>query len=73
MKKLDKIRTRETTPELVKEPNKKNKYKLNLQQEGMNEIIADKKDINDEIFQNYLKYQNPSFLTKELLRAKRVK
>ena len=39
----------------------------------MNEIIADKKDINDEIFQNYLKYQNPSFLTKELLRAKRVK
>ena len=50
MKKLDKIRTRETTPELVKEPNKKNKSKLNLQQEGMNEIIAGKKDINDEIF-----------------------
>ena len=39
----------------------------------MNEIIIDKKDIIDEIFQNYLKYQNPSFLAKELLRAKRVK
>ena len=36
----------------------------------MNEIIADEKDINDEIFWNYFKYQNPSFLAKDLIRAK---
>ena len=28
----------------------------------MNEIVANKKDINDEIFWNCFKYQNPSFL-----------
>ena len=39
----------------------------------MNEIIADEKDINDEIFQNYFKYQNPSFLAKDLIRAKNEK
>ena len=36
----------------------------------MNEIIVDEKDINDEIFWNYFKYQNPSFLAKDLIRAK---
>ena len=39
----------------------------------MNEIIADEKDINDEIFWNYFKYQNPSFLAKNLIRAKQAK
>ena len=39
----------------------------------MNEIIADEKDINDQIFQNYFKYQNPSFLAKDLIRAKNEK
>ena len=28
----------------------------------MNEIIAEEKDINDEIYRNYFNYQNPSFL-----------
>ena len=31
----------------------------------MNKIIADKKDMSDEIFWNYFTYQNPSFLTKK--------
>ena len=39
----------------------------------MNEIIADENDINDEIFWDYLTYQNPSFLAKDLIRAKQDK
>ena len=39
----------------------------------MNEIIADKKDINDQIFRKYFKYQNPLFLVKDLIRAKQDK
>ena len=39
----------------------------------MNEIIADEKNINDEIFYNYFKYQNPWFLAKDLIRAKQPK
>ena len=35
----------------------------------MDEIIADEKDINDDIFWNYFKYQNPLFLAKDLIRA----
>ena len=41
---------------------KQKRYKLKLQQEFMNEIIAEEKDINDELYRNYFKYQNPSFL-----------
>ena len=33
----------------------------------MNEVIANKKNKKDEIFWNYFKYQNPSFLAKDLL------
>ena len=39
----------------------------------MNEIIAEEKDINYEIFWNYFKYQNPSFLAKDLIRANQAK
>ena len=39
----------------------------------MIEIIADQKDINDEIFWNYFKYLNPSFCIKDLIRAKQAK
>ena len=39
----------------------------------MNEIIGDEKDTSDEIFQNYIRYQNPSRLAKYLLRAKQHK
>ena len=38
----------------------------------MNEIVTDKKDINDETFWNYFKYRNPSFLAKDLIRAKQA-
>ena len=54
MNNLDKIPTREPTceptPELAAEPTEHKKSKLKLQQEFMNEIIANEKDINDEIF-----------------------
>ena len=35
----------------------------------MNEIIAHKKDFNNEIFWDYFKYKNLSFLAKVLIRA----
>ena len=73
VKKLDKISACEPTPELAPEPTKHNKSKLKLQQKFMNEIIADKKDINDEIFWNYFKYQNRSFLAKDLTKAEQSK
>ena len=39
----------------------------------MNEIIADEKDKNNEIFSNYFKYRNPWFLVKDLISAKQNK
>ena len=39
----------------------------------MNEIIADKKEINNEIFLSYFNYQNPSLLVKDLTSAKQNK
>ena len=46
---------------------------MKLQQEFINEIIANEKDINDEIFWNSFKYQNPSLLTKDSIRAAQAK
>ena len=39
----------------------------------MNQIKANKKYIHDEIFWNYFKYQNPSFLGKHTFRATQAK
>ena len=44
-----------------------------MQQEFKNEIIADEKYINDQIFWNYVKYQNPLFLVNHLIRVKKDK
>ena len=65
--------TCEPTPELATEPTTQKQSKLKLQQGFMNEIIADEKDINDEIFWNYFKHLNPSFLAKKLIRTKQSK
>ena len=54
-------------------PTKHKKSKLKLQQNFINEIIADEKDINNGIFSNYFKYQKPSFLVKDLINAKQNK
>ena len=59
-KKLYKIPSRESTREPATELTKHKKSKSKLQQEFINEIITDKKDMNDEIFWNYFKYQNRS-------------
>ena len=72
VKKLNKFSTREPTSEQVIEPAKQKKSKLKLQQGFMNEIIADEKDINDEKLWNYVKYQNPFLLAKDLIRAKQA-
>ena len=47
---LDKISTLEPTIKLATKPTKRRKSKLKLQQEFMNEVIANKKDISHEIF-----------------------
>ena len=39
----------------------------------MNGFLTDNKDINDEIFWNYFRYQNPSFLAKDLLKSTQAK
>ena len=39
----------------------------------MNEIITDEKDINNEIFLNYFKYQNQLFVETDLIRAMQAK
>ena len=39
----------------------------------MNGIIANEKDINDELLWNYFRNQNPSFLPKYLTRATQTK
>ena len=39
----------------------------------MNEITAERKDTNDDMFWNYVKDQNQSFLGKDLIRATQVK
>ena len=75
MKHLDKIPTREPAAEPIREPaaekvsSKHTKSKLKLEQKFINEIIADEKDINNEIFLDCFKYQNPSFLIKDLISA----
>ena len=35
----------------------------------MNEIIADEKDVNNDIFLNYFNYQDQLFLVKDLIIA----
>ena len=53
IKNLDKIptcRLTKATPELSIEATKRKKSNLKLQQKFINEIIADTKDINNEIF-----------------------
>ena len=44
-----------------------------MQQEFIKEVAANEKDINEEIYWDYFKYQNSSFLAKDLMRAKQAK
>ena len=39
----------------------------------LNEIVNEEKNINEEIFRNYFKYQNPSSLVKDLIKADKNK
>ena len=58
---------------MATELTRQKKSKLKLQQKFIKAGIADKKNINDEKFWNYFKYQNPSFLSKDLTRATHAK
>ena len=44
-----------------------------LQQEFINESIVDDKDINNENFLGYFKYNNPSLLVRDLISIKQNK
>ena len=44
-----------------------------MHQEFVKEIIANERDTNDEIFWDCFKYQNPSSLGKDLIRATQAK
>ena len=39
----------------------------------LNENVNEEKNINEEIFRNYFKYQNPSSLVKDLFKAEKNK
>ena len=73
IKKLETIPSRELAAELAAELIKYKKSKIKVQQEFIKEIIANKKDINNEAFLDYFKYQNPLFLVKDLISAKQIK
>ena len=64
----------EATPKVATEarPTKHKKSKLKFQQELITEIIADEEDTNYEIFFDYLKYQNPLVLVKDLITSKQA-
>ena len=72
-KKLEKIPTREPRADLATRPIKDMRSKSKLQQEFMNEIIANENDLNDKILWNYFNYQNPFNLAKDLIRATQAK
>ena len=44
-----------------------------MQLEFINETVANEKDANHETFRNYFKYQNPSFLEKDLIKTTQAK
>ena len=75
IKNLYKIPTREPATDPAKEPTptKHKKSKSKSQEEFTNEIIDDKKNRSNQIFLGYFKYQNPSFLVKDVSSAKQNK
>ena len=76
---VDEISTCEPTTKAAAEPTtettptKYKKSKLKLEQKFNNEIIADEKGINNEICLDCFKYQNPSFLIKDLINKRQKK
>ena len=57
MENLDKFSTHEPTPELTPGRTKHKTSKVKLRQEFLNEIIADERYVNDEIFWNYFMFK----------------
>ena len=73
MKNLDKIPTREATPEVATEPTKATKAKtkrkissLKLRENFLIETKNEEKIINKQTFNEYFEYQPPSVLVKDL-------
>ena len=53
--------------------NLKKKSALKFPEDFVNEIVNNEKDINDETFRKYFDYQNPSVLSRDLLKSMEVK
>ena len=53
--------------------NLKKKSPLKFPEHFVNEIVNNEKDINDETFRKYFDYQNPSVLSRYLLKSMEVK
>ena len=53
--------------------NLKKKSPLKFPEHFVNEIVNNEKDINDETFRKYFDYQNPSVLSRDLLKSMEVK
>ena len=53
--------------------NLKKKSPLKFPERFVNEIVNNEKDINDETFRKYFDYQNPSVLSRDLLKSMEVK
>ena len=75
IKNFGKIPTHEPAaePAAKKTPTKHKKSTLKLEQESINEIIADEKGLNNETFLDCFKYQNASFLIKNIISTKESK
>ena len=67
IKNLERIPLRQPAAESAAESTKHKKCKLKMEQEFINEIIAEERGIDNEIFLDYFKYQNPSLLVKDLI------
>ena len=53
--------------------NLKKKSALKFPEDFVNEIVNNEKDINDETFRKYFDYQNPSVLSRDLIKSMEVK
>lgn len=53
--------------------NLKKKSPLKFPEHFVNKIVNNEKDINDETFRKYFDYQNPSVLSRDLLKSMEVK
>ena len=73
IKKLDKIPTREPTPEVATKPVKAAKATKRKTKRKISSLKYESKNINEQIFRDCFLYQTPSYLTKVLYDSNEIK